>query len=1181
MSWSLFNSDEGNMAFNKDNSFFCICNDEIVKKISSYKYFYAPDGTIIDIKDYKVCGFVNEDDGVESARGSVFAIKVDQFTAKHQFYESEYEGVNKVKVNGKYCSTAGYGFSDGEMQITLVDINEIRNTDKSINVHRVYLKDKKITIVKVEGDNQKVVETISYEEPCKCSETVSPHYLRSFFQLTENEKSQVKEKAKILIKTDKSYSYLSWGNLTALVDKFTNEVNSIKESTDKREAYYKNFLDERLVDKLKTYELMNPERRIFIIPMNINQFSSSCIFWNLLSERVFAKSGLKCGDILITIPYVKIKEITGNTTGNYYMPSVESIDCVDIEYDEIAKRSNIGPVIADGKISGEIQDFILDVFTWISKKVLEYHGYYYAHNDQITISKWDNKGEEVSGKSYNCNVFLHQQSDVPSIIAQNKEFESEYSRKFWLSVFSSFTAGQQAKYSNMVTEEEIKSVTEAIRRAEAQYEEAYEYKKKKMLEVIKLIEDLAEQGNDFANYSPKGFVPKFKEEFIDSPNTTLNLQNPDGTICNNAESYIRTEAFNEIRKDLGITEEPDFDYDKSHFHNTTREYLSYYMRDASPYVYGALDVTSVILGFWGLDPIADALGVAYAVVVLDEDQAASYSMNLVVMGPTGVLATKAVTGLKKGANYIRVKYAKDTELVAEILDKNQLGDKALMMIAEDYKTKNIISEEGFNRLSKFKGDDLDEAIKAELRRSEGAASEVKKADDAASESKKADDAANESKKADDAANEAKKQKLPAEYVDDFCNKGDLIKGNKEKRNEIKNELTKKFETFHDGGKQICEDFIDASRAVTGRKTLLNDLKNFDRWKEMYEYRIPDVYRKNVKFYSIWDDVKNFPDPTKIFKDFEDNPAPFLEIVKKGEGKLFVDRWKALNDLRVPDQFRKDPFFVDLWGDEAKVLIKEGKIANVNTTIYVKDFIEGALGEVLSYTLAYAIMNDKINITDFSKDVLRAGYINAIKPSGVFKNYMNCVQNMDIDKLQNILKDIIHGETYTLAIDILHQIFDCASGWIFGSDVFKKNLSKVRDFLLSNPEAYAKALRKIFPKEARFISRYILELADDKDIFEIIPQSVKNKLNSVIGNAYHKFRGKGTDILYYVKYSESEVGVGFIVDFAQDQIFRTFYIKAGKAFDTIDGNIELINEKNEIKNFFDLVEEVKEVVVNLK
>ena len=59
--------------------------------------------TIIDIKDYKVCGFVNEDDGVESARGSVFAIKVDQFTAKHQFYESEYEGVNKVKINGKYC----------------------------------------------------------------------------------------------------------------------------------------------------------------------------------------------------------------------------------------------------------------------------------------------------------------------------------------------------------------------------------------------------------------------------------------------------------------------------------------------------------------------------------------------------------------------------------------------------------------------------------------------------------------------------------------------------------------------------------------------------------------------------------------------------------------------------------------------------------------------------------------------------------------------------------------------------------------------------------------------------------------------------------------------------------------------------------------------------------------------
>jgi|GEM_PF-1231675 hypothetical protein len=37
------------------------------------------------------------------------------------------------------------------------------------------------------------------------------------------------------------------------------------------------------------------------------------------------------------------------------------------------------------------------------------------------------------------------------------------------------------------------------------------------------------------------------------------------------------------------------------------------------------------------------------------------------------------------------------------------------------------------------------------------------------------------------------------------------------------------------------------------------------------------------------------------------------------------------------------------------------------------------------------------------------------------------------------------------------------------------------------------------------------------------------------------------ICFAVKYSESKVGVGFVVDFTQDQIFRAVCIKAGKVF----------------------------------
>ena len=364
---------------------------------------------------------------------------------------------------------------------------------------------------------------------------------------------------------------------------------------------------------------------------------------------------------------------------------------------------------------------------------------------------------------------------------------------------------------------------------------------------------------------------------------------------------------------------------------------------------------------------------------------------------------------------------------------------------------------------------------------------------------------------------------------------------------VKNWNYSALESLSDKGKGMVDDFKEDLDALFHSLNSSYCDKFVSTWKAMNEYGVSKVYRKNIEFYSLWEDVKNFPDPTKIFKDFEDNPTPLLELVKKGEGKLFVDRWKAFHDLHFPDKFRKDYDFINKWGDDAIEGIKVNGAGGYLNRMddYYRDFIVSAGYEFISYYAVYTLMDEEINIYDLQSDVLIAGITAAKnKDNKAAQIWAAIGKSLDVDQCLEIFNNPANKEA------ILHQFFDAFIGLI-GSPAAADLLRPIKYLIETLPgkgvlEKVITNMKKYCRSSDscnRFMS-FLIQKAYKTPMTVIdnlrLSEKWKNSISWLdeISSSTYKFLHKEEDgLLYIVKYESGDKGRALIFDFAIDEVLR--------------------------------------------
>ena len=147
--------EEGAEAWNKGTVYKCI-STEIAKKIKThYRYFYYPDGAIVDMNDYLPSGFyTSKDADAATTFGSVAAIRKEDKDLYYIFDRNSHSNI-------------GFGYSLGEKAVTLYKISQLNSPNlEKLNPVRVRIEGENVRTVDYHGK-----ETMYSNAVCVCNMT--------------------------------------------------------------------------------------------------------------------------------------------------------------------------------------------------------------------------------------------------------------------------------------------------------------------------------------------------------------------------------------------------------------------------------------------------------------------------------------------------------------------------------------------------------------------------------------------------------------------------------------------------------------------------------------------------------------------------------------------------------------------------------------------------------------------------------------------------------------------------------------------------------------------------------------------------------------------------------------------------------------------------------------------------
>jgi len=563
----------------------------------------------------------------------------------------------------------------GEYDFTnAVDLNHASfSTGEIINIP---ISISSICTFKLKDDNGKTINFSDYkangviESSYEC---IYPKDYEVYFVTNKIAKYYVEFFQKNSLKVDNGIQ-----NNENLISSLLNIVNKDKNTNIKNEKE----LGEILADKLKTYEIFN-NRKFIVTFHQTNIISVDQKSWNLVAKNVFEKANLSSTDILITIPYVQCKGIGGDLGEFYFMPGLAYGQEVQLDLSELKLiYNNTQKVLSfNGGTISPIEYFIFDVFTHTANKMLLYKAIFNASNTvECVIIEKDN----ISGQPFNKSIKLYQQNAVAELarLINTQKTEIERIKDEYTLYISDIKNNPKritaAKYHDI----NIKNIE--IRNMEAR------------------LSFLASHANDQAksDFTAKFYDLKIKEEYLDAAfvhETTKNL-NHDKTF---ALAYIYSDAFNELRAKLDYQKENlSLEYSKDWIFNSQ---FDYFLKQYDYLIYNSIDGASLVLGFFGLDFMADGLGVGYSVLRGDYVQAGGYATSFLFIGPEGVVVQKATTSA------LIILFTKQG-----FKSSDQIGKQVLLELAQKYVDEGAISKEVFQNLQNLEEKELASALKSAL-----------------------------------------------------------------------------------------------------------------------------------------------------------------------------------------------------------------------------------------------------------------------------------------------------------------------------------------------------------------------------------------------------------------------------------------------------------------------------------
>ena len=136
----------------------CINDESVVAAIRKYRYFYLPDGRLVDLEKYTPSGFYTEDDVTLCARGTLYALRINGY---------DHITIFTTDDNTKEHTVTSWGYKIGDSQaMEVLAVNNVLVTNPvGIDAVKVFVsKD----VVRIER-NGAVVETLQLNNDCHCT----------------------------------------------------------------------------------------------------------------------------------------------------------------------------------------------------------------------------------------------------------------------------------------------------------------------------------------------------------------------------------------------------------------------------------------------------------------------------------------------------------------------------------------------------------------------------------------------------------------------------------------------------------------------------------------------------------------------------------------------------------------------------------------------------------------------------------------------------------------------------------------------------------------------------------------------------------------------------------------------------------------------------------------------------
>ncbi|MFA0964004.1 hypothetical protein AB9P05_19510 [Roseivirga sp. BDSF3-8] len=263
-----------------------------------------------------------------------------------------------------------------------------------------------------------------------------------------------------------------------------------------------------------------------------------------------------------------------------------------------------------------MEDFVVDVLCHTAKR---YKAIYNASN---TVECIEIRKDDVSGQAFNKTIRLYYQSSVDDLAQLLEEQKAELKKAE--DDLNRFLSNPQLPASRkreaaLATERRLRVLK--VTHAEAR------------LAFIRA----QSQRNALTPYQSAYFDLKIREQHLDQP-----FEHPNIERLELAHTFglAYSDAFKDLRERLAYSDEDlsTIDWEDAWAFTDKTDYI---LKQYDQTVYNSIDGASVALGCFGLDFIADGVGLGYSLFRGDVMQAGGYSVGVRVIGPEGVVIAKA------------------------------------------------------------------------------------------------------------------------------------------------------------------------------------------------------------------------------------------------------------------------------------------------------------------------------------------------------------------------------------------------------------------------------------------------------------------------------------------------------------------------------------------------------------